>query len=265
MQLNFNYVILCYILTDYYYCQFSRLGTETGIIHDGLGNYSIGVKCSWLIDAPNSSITLHLEEFATECGWDHLYIFDGDSVDSPLLAVFSGLMYKDNYSIRKIPEVVAHSGSALVHFFSDDFYNMSGFNLTYRLNACPSKISGVDCSGNGVCIDGACTCNGQWDGRACHIEKCPNSCGAKDDRGHCEPKVGCSCNKGYVGSDCSQLVMKGYWESITPRDFTPPGSASHGAAVWKDSMYVIAGESYHRAEMLYVYDLTGIIFLKSNS
>jgi len=82
-----------------------RLTEPKGTIHDGIGNYSIGVKCSWLIDArgpfqpssPNNTnsvkkkpkrIRLHLEEFATECSWDHLYIYDGDSVQSPLLAVF---------------------------------------------------------------------------------------------------------------------------------------------------------------------------------
>lgn len=84
-----------------------------------MGNYSIGVKCSWLIDAreyyaeqqriggggshghhhhsnhlghhhsdQQPLIRIHLEEFATECGWDHLYVYDGDSVESPLLAVF---------------------------------------------------------------------------------------------------------------------------------------------------------------------------------
>lgn len=63
-------------------------------------------------------------------------------------------MYRKGYRIRRIPEVVATSGSALLHFFSDDAYNMSGFNLTYRLNACPSNVTGKDCSGNGVCIDG---------------------------------------------------------------------------------------------------------------
>ena len=31
---------------------------------------------------------LQLLEFATECSWDHLYIYDGDSVLAPLLAVF---------------------------------------------------------------------------------------------------------------------------------------------------------------------------------
>lgn len=79
----------------------SRLTDLAGNIHDGVGNYSVGVKCSWLIDARDHqpygepsreqkkpSIRLHLEEFATECGWDHLYVFDGDSVESPLLAVF---------------------------------------------------------------------------------------------------------------------------------------------------------------------------------
>jgi len=135
------------------------LSEPRGTIHDGFGNYSIDVKCSWLVDSgsPNTSIHLHLEEFATECGWDHLYIFDGDSVHSPLLGVFryvfkfkesliiyqlepilicvfdySGLMYKGNYSVRRIPEIVAHSGSALIHFYSDVAYNMTGFNITYR-------------------------------------------------------------------------------------------------------------------------------------
>lgn len=116
-----------------------------------------GVKCSWLIDAREAlsqetsnslkkkhkpkSIRLHIEEFATECSWDHLYIYDGDSVKSPLLAVFSGLMYKNNFSIRRVPEVVATSGAALLHFFSDDAYNMSGFNISYRVNTCPTVDS----------------------------------------------------------------------------------------------------------------------------
>lgn len=79
-----------------------RLTNFFGYIHDGAGNYSVGVKCSWLIDAREHSlfrnsiqsndkqptIRLHVEEFATECGWDHLYVFDGDSVESPLLAVY---------------------------------------------------------------------------------------------------------------------------------------------------------------------------------
>lgn len=168
-------------------------------------------------------------------------------------------MYKGGYSIRRIPEIVAVSGSALVHFFSDDAFNMSGFNLTYRLNACPSKISGVDCSGNGICIDQVCTCDGGWTGIACHLQKCPDNCGQHDGRGRCEPEYGCRCESDYKGDDCSQFAPNGYWETVNVESFVPPGSASHGAAVWRDSMYVIAGESYSRRFMLYVYDFNGKI------
>lgn len=84
-----------------------------GVIHDGLGNYSVGVKCSWLIDTSDlqwnqqgnkrpPTIRMHLREFATECGWDHLYIYDGDSVDSPLLAVFRYIFSLRKFFIRFI-------------------------------------------------------------------------------------------------------------------------------------------------------------------
>jgi len=122
------------------FCFFGRLSERSGIIHDGFGNYTADVKCSWLIESsPNTKIRMHVEQFATECGWDHLYIYDGDSVEAPLLAVFSGLMHKDGYHIRRVPEVIARSGSVLLHFYSDVAYNMSGFNITYKINACPSR------------------------------------------------------------------------------------------------------------------------------
>lgn len=171
---------------EFAYFPYCRLYHPMGTIHDGWGNYSVSVKCSWLIDAHHphygrrhssnpsraANIRIHLREFATECGWDHLYIYDGDSVDSPLLAVFryvlctncssngptghslmlilnrssfvfcSGLMYRGNFSIRRVPQVIARSGTALLHFFSDDAYNMSGFNLTYKMNGCPTDSDG---------------------------------------------------------------------------------------------------------------------------
>lgn len=168
---------------EFTYFPYCRMYHPMGTIHDGWGNYSVSVKCSWLIDAHHphygrrhssnpsraANIRIHLREFATECGWDHLYIYDGDSVDSPLLAVFryvlctncspngptghslmlilfvllcSGLMYRGNFSIRRVPQVIARSGTALLHFFSDDAYNMSGFNLTYKMNGCPTDSDG---------------------------------------------------------------------------------------------------------------------------
>ncbi|KAL0276657.1 UNVERIFIED_CONTAM: hypothetical protein PYX00_004182 [Menopon gallinae] len=245
-------------------CQFCggkvRLSEPYGVIIDGLGNYSIDVKCSWLIDAgTNSTVRLHLEEFATECGWDHLYIFDGDSVTSPLLAVFSGLMYKDGYSVRRIPEIVAQSGSALLHFYSDVAYNMTGFNISYRVNSCPSRYSNKNCTGHGVCIDGVCTCDAMYQGEACDQPLCPNNCSYPN--GICNrEKHRCDCVPHFKGDDCSQFANKGYWEVIDSKGFIPVGSASHAAVVFRDSMYILGGESYKRGKLAYLYDFTGNVW-----
>ncbi|XP_075233105.1 attractin-like protein dsd isoform X2 [Lycorma delicatula] len=254
-------------------CQFCggkvRLSGPSGLIHDGTGNYSIDVKCSWLVDAggvPNATIRLHIEEFATECGWDHLYIFDGDSVHSRLLAVLSGLMYKENYSIRRIPELVATSGYALLHFYSDVAYNMTGFNISYRLNSCPSRTSHQNCSGHGVCIDGVCTCDALYIGEACDTPICPNNCSFSNGVCNAEQHR-CDCNEKYRGEDCSQVADRGYWEVVQTKDFVPEGSASHAAVVWRDSLYIVGGESYYHPpihqlpkQLIYVYDFNGKVW-----
>ncbi|XP_063985474.1 attractin-like protein 1 isoform X1 [Diachasmimorpha longicaudata] len=239
-----------------------RLKAPSGSIHDGTGNYTTDVKCSWLIESSaNSSIRMHIEEFATECGWDHLYIYDGDSVEAPLLGVFTGLMHKDGYHIRRVPEVIARSGSVFLHFYSDVAYNMSGFNITYKINACPSRYSHIDCSGHGVCTDGTCTCDPTWTGEACDASVCPNNCSHHHDQGECNRERNeCNCSPGYKGSDCSQRVERGYWETIPYKDFSPEGSASHCSIVWHDSLYIVGGESFHRSKMIYVYDFTGNVW-----
>lgn len=45
--------------------------------------FIIGFFCS-----PNAVLRLRFNHFATECSWDHMYIYDGDSVYAPLVAVF---------------------------------------------------------------------------------------------------------------------------------------------------------------------------------
>lgn len=239
-----------------------RLVEPRGFIHDGPGNYSIGVKCSWLIDGGvNSTVRLHIQEFATECGWDHLYVYDGDSVDSPLLAVFSGLMYKDAYAVRSVPEIITRSGSALLHFFSDDAYNMSGFNISYAINACPSKYSALNCSGHGTCEHSVCRCDDGWTGKACEKSTCPGNCSYELQQGICQLTTqSCQCSPGFGGSDCSQHVKYGVWEEIESSDWKPAGTASHGAVVWKDSLYIIFGEGYGRSHLMYTYDFNGSVW-----
>ena len=86
-------------MQNYLFCP--RITDDRGWISDGVGNYTSNMKCTWLIESRTnaksdrgngstsaSPIYLHIEEFATECGWDRLYIYDGDNVYAPLLGVF---------------------------------------------------------------------------------------------------------------------------------------------------------------------------------
>lgn len=38
--------------------------------------------------SPNAILRLRFNHFATECSWDHMYVYDGDSIYAPLIAVF---------------------------------------------------------------------------------------------------------------------------------------------------------------------------------
>ncbi len=136
-----------------------RMNGTSGWLADAVGNYTVDSKCTWLIEAPPPyrheprvpRIRLHLKDFATECGWDHLYVFDGDSVFSDLRAVFSGMVLQDRYRVHRVPELVGHSGFMLLHFYSDVAYNMTGFNITFSVDECPSEHHELTCSGHGSC------------------------------------------------------------------------------------------------------------------
>lgn len=67
----------------------------------------------FLVQHPGQYITLTFQSLQTECAYDHVFVYDGDTVHSKLKGSFSG---------RGLPApVVAKSGS--VHdFFSYQFY-----------------------------------------------------------------------------------------------------------------------------------------------
>eukprot|EP00096_Caligus_rogercresseyi_P010713 TRINITY_DN3998_c0_g2_i1.p1 TRINITY_DN3998_c0_g2~~TRINITY_DN3998_c0_g2_i1.p1 ORF type:complete len:1325 (+),score=211.17 TRINITY_DN3998_c0_g2_i1:165-4139(+) len=266
-------------------------GHRKGWISDGVGNYSEGSVCTWVISSglsstlkdtegkgkeeeeekqkkktttttttttvekslspdkgTRSNIRLHLKEFATECGWDHLYVYDGDSVFSPLLGVFSGLTRLGRYKVRSIPEVVATSGSMLIHFYSDVAYNASGFNLTYALDSCPSQKHDLTCSGHGTCSpQGLCQCDDDFKGEACSVPSCPKNCVLNGSRrGTCnKEKKRCDCFEGYVGESCSQSLSSGFWKRLSLKEPMPPRS-SHASVLSQDDgkLWIIGGETF---------------------
>uniref|UniRef100_A0A8C6XY71 Attractin n=1 Tax=Naja naja TaxID=35670 RepID=A0A8C6XY71_NAJNA len=238
-----------------------RLTGSSGYVTDGPGNYKYKTKCTWLIEGkPNSVLRLRFNHFATECSWDHLYVYDGDSVYAPLLAAFSGLIVPERESNETVPEVTATSGYALLHFFSDAAYNLTGFNITYHFNVCPQN-----CSGRGECrpANGSqaveCECWEHWKGEACDIPNCPEDCGFPE-RGQCSVNgtQGCVCYPGWQGVDCSVPIPanRSFW---TREEFYIPKlpRASHKAVVQGELMWVIGGYMFNHtdSQMVLAYNL----------
>uniref|UniRef100_H3A6Q1 Multiple EGF like domains 8 n=1 Tax=Latimeria chalumnae TaxID=7897 RepID=H3A6Q1_LATCH len=115
------------------------LSSSPGYVTDGPGNYSVNGNCEWLIKGPSSNyrIILTFTFMETECTYDYLFVYDGDSYSSPLLASLSG---------NTLPEPIeATSGKMLLHLFSDANYNLLGFNATYVFSLCPLACSWLMC------------------------------------------------------------------------------------------------------------------------
>ena len=229
-------------------------------IAEAYGNYSTNMKCTWLIQSekPNSTIRLHLNEFATECGWDHLYIWDGDSIFSKLQAVYSGLVHHQRYLTSRVPEVVGNSGSMMLHFYSDVAYNMTGFNISFSVDSCPTEYSSTTCSGHGTCdeVSKTCLCDSDYKGIACEIPACPHNCGRN---GKCdEVNKKCVCSSGWRGEDCTQEEEKGAWEVIhSGSSEIEEGRTSHAAVVTESQMWVVGGEQLHKLtnhKMINIWD-----------
>ncbi|XP_078358816.1 attractin-like protein 1 [Oculina patagonica] len=226
-------------------CQFCRLrlNQETGIITDGDGKYANPSKCSWLIDSqrPNSTINLDFEEFATECNWDHLYIYDGKSVESPLIAVISGLIKDgsmDKYSDGPVLKLRAKSGAAFLYFYSDKHYVEDGFRIKYSI----SKDCSAKCSFHGHCDKHEnCVCDVGWAGLNCDIQTCISEC----VNGYCDNTTRlCVCESGFTGASCNITGNRGHWVQLFSKgQDLLQGRASHASALLGDYMWVFGGFS----------------------
>lgn len=107
----FGYVV-CTVLDS---CDKTRrVFTDSfGVITDGPleSNYTQDSHCEWLIKANGSDqfITLSFRTMGTECSYDYVFVYDGDSFRSPLLGSFSG---------KTAPQQVIASSGYVSNIFS---------------------------------------------------------------------------------------------------------------------------------------------------
>ncbi|GAB5417466.1 MAG: hypothetical protein Crog4KO_30480 [Crocinitomicaceae bacterium] len=87
------------------------------------GDYADDERLFWLIQPSNAgSITLNFGTFNIEQDWDYLFIYDGDSLNDPLIGQFTG---------NTIPQIVSSGGSLLLEFRSDCSTTQAGWEASY--------------------------------------------------------------------------------------------------------------------------------------
>lgn len=93
----------------------TTLTTASGAFYDTGGNganYSDDERNLWLFQPNNAtSVTLNFTSFSTELNYDYMFIYDGNSIDAPLIGQYSGTTSPGT--------ITSTSGSILVEFRSD--------------------------------------------------------------------------------------------------------------------------------------------------
>ncbi len=104
--------------------------TATGSFYDSGGasaNYSNDERKFWLFTKPGTTnITLSFTSFALESGYDNMFIYNGGSINSPLIGQYSG-------TVNPGP-VTSVNDSILVEFRSDCATTAAGWNANFIMN-----------------------------------------------------------------------------------------------------------------------------------
>lgn len=105
----------------------------SGSIHDFGGptkNYYNDEDYTWTVSPPGASaINIDFTSFNVELNYDYLYIYDGPSIASPLIGVYTGTNSPGSFTTT--------SGAVTFRFTSDGATVAPGFNATY---ACGSDV-----------------------------------------------------------------------------------------------------------------------------
>uniref|UniRef100_A0A8C9QUL9 EGF-like domain-containing protein n=1 Tax=Spermophilus dauricus TaxID=99837 RepID=A0A8C9QUL9_SPEDA len=161
-----------------------------------------------------------------------------------------GLIVPERDGNETVPEVVVTSGYALLHFFSDAAYNLTGFNITYNFDMCPNN-----CSGRGECKTSnssgsvECECSENWKGDSCDIPYCINNCGFP--------------HQGICNSSDEYDLERNTWSILQTQGALVQGGYGHSSVYdhRTKALYVHGGykafsaNKYRLADDLYRYDV----------
>jgi hypothetical protein len=123
-----------------------------GTFEDGSGNqnYLNNQDCLYLIQPSCASIvTLSFDRFDLGSG-DHVYVYDGATINDPLLADFTS-------SNVPTSSVIGNNGALLIRFVSDASGNNYGWNASYTTSTCTGTKTLAAVSG--TITDGSQSCN----------------------------------------------------------------------------------------------------------
>ena len=105
--------------------------TSNGNIFDSggaSGNYTNDERSIWRISpTAATSVTLTFNSFNTESTWDYLYIYDGNSINAPLIGYYTGT--------NSPGTIISSGGSLTLEFRSDCATPGVGWNASWTSNA----------------------------------------------------------------------------------------------------------------------------------
>ena len=105
----------------------TSLTAASGVTYDSggnTGNYANDERKLYLIEPANvQSVTLNFTSFNIEQNWDYMYIYDGNTISSPVLGVYTG---------TSVPASITSSGGAiLIEFRSDCATTAPGWEINW--------------------------------------------------------------------------------------------------------------------------------------
>ncbi|CAN5126719.1 hypothetical protein BH09BAC5_BH09BAC5_23080 [soil metagenome] len=130
--------------------------TATGTLYDSggaSGNYSDDERTIWTISpTAATSVSISFNSFNTENTWDYLYIYDGNSVNAPLIGYYTGT--------NSPGTIVSTGGSLTLEFRSDCATTAAGWNASWTSNSnviVPANlsVSPLACPNIGVVLNWA--------------------------------------------------------------------------------------------------------------